>query len=96
MTGPEKRPHIPYKVVDQGNDNFRIEFTTVEVGSYVINVNVSELTVPSSPLIAKAYDASLIKVTDIQDGFVGDLSTFRIDASRAGLYNHVWTCPELV
>ncbi len=47
IISPEKRPHIPYKVVDQGNDLFRIEFTTVEVGSYVINVNVNELTVPN-------------------------------------------------
>ena len=27
--GPEKRPNIPYKVVDEGNGRFRIEFTTV-------------------------------------------------------------------
>ena len=32
-------------------------------------------------------DAGLIKVTDIQDGVVGDLSTFRVDASKAGEYN---------
>lgn len=83
--GPEKRPNIPYKVVDEGNGRFRIEFTTVEVGSYVIDVTVKELTVPNSPLIAKAYDAGLIKVTDIQDGVVGDLSTFRVDASKAGI-----------
>ena len=51
--GPEKR-HIPHKVVDSGNGVFRIEFTTVEVGSYVIDVNVSGLSVPNSPLIAKA------------------------------------------
>ena len=30
-----------------------------------------------SPLIAKAYDATLIKVTDISDAVVGDLSSFR-------------------
>ena len=84
ILGPEKRPKVPYKVVDEGNGRFRIEFTTVEVGSYVIDVTVKELTVPNSPLIAKAYDAGLIKVTDIQDGIVGDLSTFRVDASKAG------------
>lgn len=84
IISPEKRPNIPYKVVDEGNGRFRLEFTTVEVGSYVIDVTVNELTVPSSPLIAKAYDAGLIKVTDIQDGVVGDLSTFRVDASKAG------------
>lgn len=71
--------------MDEGNGRFRIEFTTVEVGSYVIDVTVKELTVPNSPLIAKAYDAGLIKVTDIQDGVVGDLSTFRVDASKAGI-----------
>ena len=49
----------------------------LKVGSYVIDVTVSSLSVPSSPLIAKAYDATLIKVTDISDGVVGDLSTFR-------------------
>ena len=32
---------------------------------------------PGSPLIAKAYDAGLIKVTDIMDGVVGEMSTFR-------------------
>jgi len=83
IISPEKR-HIPHKVVDSGNGVFRIEFTTVEVGSYVIDVTVAGLSVPNSPLIAKAYDASLIKVTDISDGVVADLSTFRVDASKAG------------
>ena len=59
------------------------------MGSYVIDVTVKELTVPNSPLIAKAYDAGLIKVTDIQDGVVGDLSTFRVDASKAGEYQNL-------
>ena len=81
--GPEKR-HIPHKVVDSGNGVFRIEFTTVEVGSYVIDVTVSSLSVPSSPLIAKAYDATLIKVTDISDGVVGDLGTFRGESVSSG------------
>ena len=84
IISPEKRPHIPYKVVDEGGSKFRIEFTTVEVGSYVVDVTVNGLTVPNSPLIAKAYDAAMIRVTDIQDGHVGVLSTFRVDASRAG------------
>ena len=72
------------QVVDESAGKFRIEFTTVEVGSYVVDVTVQGLTVPSSPLIAKAYDAAMIRVTDIQDGHVGVLSTFRVDASRAG------------
>ena len=77
IAGPEKRPHIPHKVVDQAFSLFRIEFTTVEVGSYVVDVLAGGLSVPGSPLIAKAYDAGLIKVTDILDGVVGEMSTFR-------------------
>ena len=64
-------------MVEESNGRFRIEFTTVEVGSYVVDVTVGGLTVPNSPLIAKAYDAGLIRVTDIQDGVIGELSTFR-------------------
>ena len=44
----------------------------------------SGLSVPNSPLIAKAYDAGLIKVTDISDGVVGDLSTFRGNLCTCG------------
>ena len=47
------------------------------MGSYVVDVTVSGLSVPGSPLIAKAYDAGLIKVTDITDGVIEELSTFR-------------------
>ena len=43
----------------------------------MVDVTVSGLSVPGSPLIAKAYDAGLIKVTDITDGVIGELSTFR-------------------
>ena len=77
FAGPEKRPHIPHKVLDQAFGLFRLEFTTVEVGSYVVDVLAGGLSVPGSPLIAKAYDAGLIKVTDILDGVVGEMSTFR-------------------
>ena len=48
----------------------------------MVDVTVQGLTVPNSPLVAKAYDAGMIRVTDIQDGHVGVLSTFRVDASR--------------
>ena len=82
--GPEKRPHIPHKVIAEGSapGRFRIEFTTVEVGSYAVDVTVKGLAVPKSPLIAKAYDAGLIRVTDIADGVTGEMSTFRGESKR--------------
>ena len=52
----------------------------------MVDVTVQGLTVPNSPLVAKAYDAAMIRVTDIQDGHVGVLSTFRVDASRYFLF----------
>ena len=45
------------------------------------------LSVPGSPLIAKAYDAGLIKVTDIMDGVVGEMSTFRGTITQSILIN---------
>ena len=54
----------------------------------MVDVTVQGLTVPNSPLVAKAYDAAMIRVTDIQDGHVGVLSTFRVDASRYFLFEH--------
>ena len=69
--------------------NYLLKFSFVikiivrfQVGSYIVDVTVQGLTVPNSPLVAKAYDAGMIRVTDIQDGHVGVLSTFRVDASR--------------
>ena len=61
----------------------------MQVGSYVIDVTVAGLSVPNSPLIAKAYDASLIKVTDIGDGVVADLSTFRGSGDRVGAMGYI-------
>eukprot|EP00096_Caligus_rogercresseyi_P015922 TRINITY_DN841_c0_g1_i2.p1 TRINITY_DN841_c0_g1~~TRINITY_DN841_c0_g1_i2.p1 ORF type:complete len:1301 (+),score=355.07 TRINITY_DN841_c0_g1_i2:98-4000(+) len=84
IISPERRPNIPSKVVDEGNGKFRVEFTTVEVGTYAVDVSASGLNVPGSPFLAKAYDSSLIKVTDITDGVKGSLSTFWVDASKAG------------
>ncbi|QQP40274.1 Uncharacterized protein FKW44_014263, partial [Caligus rogercresseyi] len=71
IISPERRPNIPSKVVDEGNGKFRVEFTTVEVGTYAVDVSASGLNVPGSPFLAKAYDSSLIKVTDITDGVKG-------------------------
>ena len=58
----------------------------------MVDVTVQGLTVPNSPLVAKAYDAAMIRVTDIQDGHVGVLSTFRVDVQeqRCGQCPLIW------
>jgi hypothetical protein len=58
---------------------------TYKQSHITVITEISGLSVPNSPLIAKAYDAGLIKVTDISDGVVGDLSTFRGEPSSAGM-----------
>ena len=45
IISPEKRPNIPYKVVDEGNGRFRLEFTTVEVKQTMSNKNTIKLMV---------------------------------------------------
>ena len=42
---------MPNKVVDEGGGKFRIEFTTIEVGSYLVDVNAK--------VNASSYNASL-------------------------------------
>ncbi|XP_072156699.1 filamin-B isoform X2 [Bemisia tabaci] len=73
------------KVVPDGeNGLYQIEFTPVEVGSHLVEVSVAGEKLPAGPLVAKVYNAGLIKVTDVTSGVIGQPCQFRVDASQAG------------
>lgn len=55
----------------------RVEFNPSEVGSYVIDVALAGEKLSGSPFVAKAYDASLIRVSDVANGAVGQPCQFR-------------------
>lgn len=75
-TGPAKRP-VSYQLTESGENVYRVAFVTTEVGSYVVDVAVSGQKVQGSPFIAKAYDAGLIRVSDVPNGVVGQPCQFR-------------------
>jgi filamin len=62
----------------------RIEFTPLEVGTHIIEACINGTKIVGGPLIAKVYDSSLIQVTDVNSGIVGQACQFRVDASAAG------------
>ncbi|XP_076033174.1 filamin-A-like isoform X3 [Oratosquilla oratoria] len=83
IVSPAKRP-VSYQLTESGEGVYRVAFATSEVGSYVVDVGVSGQKVQGSPFIAKAYDAALIRVSDVPNGVVGQPCQFRVDASQAG------------
>lgn len=69
---------------EAANGAMRIEFTPKEVGTHIVEASVGGTKLIGGPLIAKVYDASLIQVTDVNSGIVGQACQFRVDASAAG------------
>ncbi|KAG6458999.1 hypothetical protein O3G_MSEX011155 [Manduca sexta] len=85
VTAPSRRP-VNVRVLDVAERPglYRIEFTPEEVGTHLIDVSIADDKLAGGPLVAKVYDASLIKVTDLGNAVVGQQCQFRVDASAAG------------
>lgn len=83
VISPSKRV-LESSIISEGNGLFRIEFTPSDVGSHVVEISVGGEKLPGGPLVAKVYNSSLIRVTDVASGVVGQPSQFRVDASQAG------------
>ncbi|XP_053675765.1 filamin-A [Anopheles nili] len=69
---------------ESANGALRIEFVPSEVGTHIVEASIGGTTLVGGPLIAKVYDSSLIQVTDVNGGVVGQPCQFRVDASAAG------------
>ncbi|XP_026726106.1 filamin-C isoform X1 [Trichoplusia ni] len=85
VTAPSRRP-VTARVLDVAERPgvYRIEFTPEEVGTHLIDVSIADDKLAAGPLVAKVYDANLIKVTDVGNAVVGQQCQFRVDASAAG------------
>jgi len=83
ITSPSKR-QLSSRLIGAVPHTCRVEFNPSEVGSYVIDVGVGREKVHGSPFVVKAYDSSLIRVSDVTNGCVGIPCQFRVDASQAG------------
>lgn len=69
---------------EAANGAMRIEFTPLEVGTHIIEASMGQTKLIGGPLVAKVYNSSLIQVTDVNGGVVGQSCQFRVDASAAG------------
>ncbi|XP_068086528.1 filamin-A isoform X1 [Anabrus simplex] len=83
IISPSKRP-VTARLVEEKGGEFRVEFTPTEVGSHLVEVSIAGQKLPAGPLVAKVYNSSLIRVTDVGSGVVGQPCQFRVDASQAG------------
>ncbi|KAI5715644.1 hypothetical protein M8J77_019933 [Diaphorina citri] len=86
VISPSKRPlacHI-YPEGSGASGIYRVEFTPTEVGSHVLDVTLAGDKLQGGPLVAKAYNSALIKVSDVSSGIVGQPCQFKVDASDAG------------
>ena len=63
---------------------FRVEFTPTEVGPHKIACKYADTPLTGSPFICEAYDPKQVNLKDINDGFVGKESVFRVDTTMAG------------
>ncbi|KAG7304484.1 hypothetical protein JYU34_011429, partial [Plutella xylostella] len=85
VTSPSRRP-VAARVLDVAERPgvYRIEFTPEEVGTHLIDVLIGGDKLAAGPLVAKVYDASLIRVTDLGNAIVDQQCQFKVDASAAG------------
>lgn len=74
--GPLKR-QVTSRVVEEKSGEFRIEFTPNDVGSHLVDATIGGNKVTGGPLVAKAYNSSLIRVTDVGSGVVGQPCQFK-------------------
>ncbi|XP_070173160.1 filamin-A-like isoform X2 [Littorina saxatilis] len=83
VTGPDGRI-IPSHIRDNGNGTYVADWVPNAVGSYRVLVEYAGVSIGGSPYHVQVYDASLVKVSPIGQGFVGKPVNFSLDASAAG------------
>ncbi|KAI8118123.1 Filamin-A [Lucilia cuprina] len=77
VLGPNKTKLNARVTHEAANGAARIEFVPTEVGTHIIEASINGTKISGGPLIAKVYDSSLIQVTDVNGGVVGQPCQFR-------------------
>ena len=81
ITGPTGRS-VPVRQSGSHSATFRAEYTPTEVGDYAVVVRYAGLDIPGSPLVARAYDADRVLVSQTKSGIVGKPVSFHGERSR--------------
>ncbi|ESO02631.1 hypothetical protein HELRODRAFT_161920 [Helobdella robusta] len=83
VKGP-KNLDVRSRISEQGPGVFKVEYTPLVPGDYVIDVEIFGKEVPNGPFTAKCWDHTKVKCTKIASGRVGVQTSFNLDASGAG------------
>lgn len=71
VTGPSGRP-VAVQIQERGGPNsYHAVYTPTEVGRHAIDIEFFEKAIRGSPFECFAYDAKMIRVGPIPNGFVG-------------------------
>ena len=76
FSGPGKQ-QLSYRLNEKISNGYTVEFQTTEVGNYVVDVNVAGVKAFGSPFITRVYDSSLIRVSEVPSGVVGQPCQFK-------------------
>ena len=71
ILGPSHQNLKPILLGDHLN-GYQIQFNPIEVGDHAIDVKIAGNSIPGCPFLVKVYDAKMVKVTDINDGVIGN------------------------
>jgi hypothetical protein len=75
LTAPMNRP-VRNQISSLSHTGYEVEWTAYEVGTHTVNIEYASQIVGNSPYSVKAYDPTKVKVSDIENGFVGKPVTF--------------------
>jgi filamin len=76
--------HIIPKIKQINNEECKIEWTPLQLGTYLINILYSDTPIKGTPLKVKIYDPKKVQIYNIQDGCAFKPNSFCVDASLAG------------
>ncbi|ESO98829.1 hypothetical protein LOTGIDRAFT_231195 [Lottia gigantea] len=83
VMSPDGR-ETPARIRQKNDDTFSVEWTPHMIGDHRVVVEYAEMSINGSPYIVKAFDASMVKVSHIGQGYLGRPVPFTLDASEAG------------
>ncbi|XP_016842924.1 filamin-A isoform X2 [Nasonia vitripennis] len=63
---------------------YKITFTPTEVGRHNVSVLVDGESIKGSPFACNVYDVTKIHVSGLSEAFLGQATTFTVDAAQAG------------
>ncbi|GFO22813.1 filamin-a [Plakobranchus ocellatus] len=76
--------NVPFRLGERGDGTAKIDWQPTAVGSHKVFIDYAGVPIQGSPFTVKVFDASQVRVSNIQPGLVNRPCSFNLDASTAG------------